>query len=339
MINPNAQPIDIAEQQTWLADHKKERGYSWSQLSSKIGVPQSTLSMFPGGGYRGDNAPIAQAVFKYRQLLKSQAEVAIEMREPPSFYMTPTGKRIQTMLTMAQRGRIVVIAGAPGMSKTKVIENYRQSVSNVWIATMAPSTAGVNTMQQEVLESFGEADAKGTPRALSKKIVSFVKDTNGLIIIDEAQHTSELALEEIRSWYDRTGIVGKGQFLFSNMDLGEHRPAMLRRPIEAGRDSLQSAHSIHLRKSMMSGSAVPSAAQALSWTAFHSSGCASRTSRHVCGSSGRVIRPPDGSRGATTHRADARSTARYSRTPPAYRRFPSSWCRSAGAPAAWRCRR
>ena len=216
MINPNAQPIDIAEQQTWLSDHKKERGYSWSQLSSKIGIPQSTLSMFPGGGYRGDNAPIAQAVFKYRQLLKSQAEVAIEMREPPSFYMTPTGKRIQTMLTMAQRGRIVVIAGAPGMSKTKVIEHYRQSVSNVWIATMAPSTAGVNTMQQEVLESFGEADAKGTPRALSKKIVSFVKDTNGLIIIDEAQHTSELALEEIRSWYDRTGI---GIALVGNEDV------------------------------------------------------------------------------------------------------------------------
>ncbi|QPT08609.1 AAA family ATPase [Sphingomonas paucimobilis] len=216
MINPNAQPIDIAEQQTWLADHKKERSLSWSQLSAKIGVAQSTLSMFPGGGYKGDNAPIAQAVFKYRQYLKSQADVAVEMREPPAFYPTPTGKRIQTMLSIAQRGRIVVIAGAPGTSKTKAIQNYRASISNVWISTMSPSTAGVNTMQQEVLESFGEADAKGTPRALSKKIVSFVKDTGGLIVIDEAQHTSELALEEIRSWHDRTGI---GIALVGNEDV------------------------------------------------------------------------------------------------------------------------
>ena len=53
---------------------------------------------------------------------------------------------------------------------------------------------------------MGERHAKGTPQALSTRIRDRVEGSKGLIIFDEAQHLSEKAIEEIRSWYDRTGI-------------------------------------------------------------------------------------------------------------------------------------
>lgn len=231
MIDPHSLPIDIEGERKWLTDHKSATGMSWSQLAPRIGLPQGTLSPFALGSYAGDNARIAEAVYRFRQTLTSQAELAIELPEPPDFYDTPTSRQIATMLKMAQRGRMVVIAGGPGASKTKTVHQYRTAMANVWIATMKPSTAGVNTMQIKVLEALGETSAKGTPLALSTKIESIVRNTGGLLIIDEAQHTSEKALEEIRGWHDETGIgialVGNEEVL-TRLTLGNKRDAFAR---------------------------------------------------------------------------------------------------------------
>jgi DNA transposition AAA+ family ATPase len=233
MNNPEALPLDIVEQQTWLAEHKSSTGLSWSQLAPKIGVPNGTLSQFPTGAYKGDLKKIAEAVYRYRQLLIAQAEIAVEMPEPPAFFDTSTTRRIMTMLTIAQRGRMTVIAGGPGTSKTKSARHYQASVSNVWVATMKPSTGGLMPMQFKVLEALGaeEEKRKGTPIALTSRIESLMRNTGGLLIIDEAQHLTEKSLEEVRSWHDETGVgialVGNEDVL-TRLTLGNRKDAFAR---------------------------------------------------------------------------------------------------------------
>jgi DNA transposition AAA+ family ATPase len=215
MNNPETLPVDVLEQRAWLNAHKAETGLPWSQIAPKIGVPMGTLTPFASDSYKGDCVKIAQLIYRYRQLLISQAEIAVELPEPPGYFETPTGRRIQTMLSIAQRGRITVVAGGPGTSKTQTIRHYQASVPNVWVATMSPSTSGLNTMQIAMLEAMGDAEAKGTPLALSRKIKSIVKNTGGLLVLDEAQHLGEKGLEEARSWHDATGI---GMCLVGNED-------------------------------------------------------------------------------------------------------------------------
>lgn len=231
MNNPDTLPLDIAEQRSWLVAHKSETGLSWSALAPKIGIPMGTLSPFAGDSYAGKLQPIAEAIYRYRQLLTAQAEIAIEMPEPPSYFDTPTGKRILTMLSIAQRGRITVVAGGPGTSKTTTLRHYAASVSNVWIATMKPSTNGINTMQQRVLAAMGKPDAKGTPLALTNLIESLLRNSGGLLVIDEAQHAGEKAMEEIRGWHDETGVgiclVGNEDVL-QRLTLGNRRDAFAR---------------------------------------------------------------------------------------------------------------
>ncbi|KAK0348034.1 hypothetical protein LTR94_038830, partial [Friedmanniomyces endolithicus] len=53
---------------------------------------------------------------------------------------------------------------------------------------------------------MGEPDAKGAPHQLSRRICEKVRNANGLIILDEAQKLTEKAVEEARSWHDRTGV-------------------------------------------------------------------------------------------------------------------------------------
>lgn len=213
--NPENLVIEIDEQRAWINQHKLDTGMPWSTLQKKTGLT-STLSVFAGGNYGGDEKKIAESIFRYRQLLLAQAEVKAEMPELPPFFETPTSRRITTMLSLAQRGRITLIAGGPGNSKTQTILNYQASVANVWVATLAPSSSGVNNMQIEVLEALGEPEARGTPQALTRRIRARVRNTGGLIVVDEAQHASEKALEEIRSWHDATGI---GICLCGNRDV------------------------------------------------------------------------------------------------------------------------
>ncbi|WP_454280507.1 AAA family ATPase [Sphingomonas sp. Marseille-Q8236] len=233
MNDPQNLPIDIEEQQKWLIEHKTATGQSWTELAPKIGVKYGTISQFPNGGYKGDLKKIAEAVFRYRQMLTSQAAIAVEMPEPPSFFRTDTTRQMETILSIGHRGRMVVIAGGPGTSKTSTCRNYQAAVSNVWIATMKPSSGGISTMQYKVLEALGveEEKRKGTPIALTSRIEALMANRSGLLILDEAQHLGEKALEEIRGWHDSTGagiaLVGNTDVL-TRLTLGNRTHAFAR---------------------------------------------------------------------------------------------------------------
>lgn len=208
MNDPTTATLDIEEQRKWLISHRSSTGLSWSELAKRIDIKQGTLSQFGSPkGYAGDERRLAEKVYRYRQLLDEQAKIEVEAPELPDFFDTPTSDKITTMLGWAQRGRIVVVATGAGLGKTKTALMYCACYPNVFIATMSPSTAGVNNMQIEVLDALGERDAVGTPQKLSRRIRDRVKNmSKPLIVIDEAQHLSEKAIEEIRSWHDATGV-------------------------------------------------------------------------------------------------------------------------------------
>lgn len=206
MINPENAPIDVADQRVWLKELKASSGMSWSELGKKIGVPQGTLSAWGGETYAGDVERVAREVFRYRQHVAMQTNLQVEAPSVPGYFETQTSRQITQLLAWAQRGRITVVATGPGTGKTMTVRHYRDSVPNVWLATMSPSTRGVNNMQVEVLAALGERDARGTPQSLSRRIRDRVENTGGLLAVDEAQHLSEQAVEELRSWHDATGI-------------------------------------------------------------------------------------------------------------------------------------
>ena len=262
MNDPKATPVDIEEQRSWLRDHRSSTGHGWSQLARRINIPSGTLSQFGSDkGYAGDEQRLAETIFRYRQTLATQASLMVEAPEIPGYFETPTSLNLTQILAWAQRGRIIVGALGPGTGKTMTAKHFAACYQNVFLSTMTPSTAGVNNMQQEVLASMGEMNAVGTPQKLSQQIRLKVKDLkNPLIILDEAQHLSEKAIEEIRSWHDATGVgiallgnVGvmqrleggnrKSSFaqLYSRIAMRLIRPV----PLEADADALAEAWDIH----------------------------------------------------------------------------------------------
>lgn len=206
MNNPDNAPVDVKEQREWLLEHKEVTGSSWTTMSAQTGIAPGTISVFAGGKYAGDNERIAREIVRYRQHLNIQRELAMEAPEVPDYFETATSRSIHSLLSFAHRGRIVIVATGPGCGKTKTARNYREATSNAWMATMAPSCAGINSMQIELLAALGERDARGSMQQLSRRIRDRIRNTNGLLIFDEAQHLLDRSIDEIRSWHDDTGV-------------------------------------------------------------------------------------------------------------------------------------
>ena len=197
---------DEVEARAWLNAHKEEAGLSWPQIAKLTDVASSTLSLFSAGKYAGNNDAISAKVLAYRSRLTSQAEIAADIPTVPDWYSTPTSERLTSLLHWAQSGEIVLIVTTPGIGKTRTAERFAAGDPNVWLATMAPSTAGVATMAIEVAAAIGLGEVKGSPQQLSRQIKGRIKGKTGLLIVDEAQELTDKALNELRGWHDQTKV-------------------------------------------------------------------------------------------------------------------------------------
>ena len=310
MNDPTTQPIDLQEQRLWLMDHRTGTGFSWSELAKRIGVKTGTISQFGSQkGYAGDEQKIAEAVFRYRQQLNQQASLSVDLPEVPGYFETQTSRELTTLLSWAKRGRIVCAATGAGLGKTQTALQFKACFPNVFWASMKPSTAGVNTMQIEVLEAMGDRTPKGTPQALSKRICEMVRNSHlPLLIIDEAQHLSEKAIEEIRSWNDEAGL---GIALFGNIKV-------MRRLEGGGRDDAFAQ--LYSRLSMRMIRPLPLQADAIAlaeaWGIFDEA----LTAQVV-----RIAMHPGGLRGATMSLEIASMIASSERRPLAVDDLQSAW--------------
>lgn len=184
-------------------------GLSEAEIGRQADLSSSTLNSYLKSKYGGDNNSPASSLHKWLEARRKVAEMRLQAPEKPNFLELQDSRQILSTLSYAREmGRMVVIAGAPGVSKTSSCLYYAHLTPRVWMATMEPATRGVPTMLTEVLAAMGEPDARGTPQALARRIAVRAAEAKSLIIIDEAQHLSDQAIEQLRSLNDRVRGLG-----------------------------------------------------------------------------------------------------------------------------------
>lgn len=207
--------------------------YTQSRVAKEVGISPTAISQWLSGSYAGDNEAIESKVLRWLQQLNHERAAQAAMPAAPEYVETPSGLRILAALRYAQvAGDIAVIYGGAGLSKTSSIQHYRRAAPNVWHATMTPASASVVTALEEIAEAVGTAGVQGGgAQRLHKAVCRRVADTAGLLVIDEAQHLSTAALDQIRSIHDATGVgaalVGNEQ-VYARMT-GGNRVAFLDR--------------------------------------------------------------------------------------------------------------
>lgn len=191
-----------------------------ARIARELGVSATVISQWLSAIYPGDNAAVESKVSRWLTKYQERGSDPA-MASPPAFVPTPTALRVQQALHYAQMaGDITAIYGASGIGKTASIRQYVGISLNCWVATMSPSTAGVVTALEEICHAIGIVAAGGAAR-MHRDITRRVADTGGLLVIDEAQHLSPAALDQVRAIHDATqiGIALVGNdYVYSRMD-------------------------------------------------------------------------------------------------------------------------
>jgi len=211
-MTPETEEDDYVSGRLPLIDRARatiaRRGLSQVKAGQEIGISGTALNQWLNGKYQGNIPAVEAAVEIWLDNQERRDQVAGSMPVAPEFFRSPSAEKVVNALSYAQMaGDIVCIYGNPGVGKTKSFRHYRDTNPSVWIATMSPDSAGLVPALEEVAEAIGLRDAGGGARRIARAIRRKIEGTRGLLIIDEAQHLSTSALEELRiSIHDATGI-------------------------------------------------------------------------------------------------------------------------------------
>ncbi|EFO2606611.1 DNA transposition protein, partial [Escherichia coli] len=179
-----------------------------------------TISSFINDKYNGDNERVSQILQRWLEKYHAVAELP----EPPRFVETQTVKQIWTSMRFASLTEsIAVVCGNPGVGKTEAAREYRRTNNNVWMITITPSCASVLECLTELAFELGMNDAPRRKGPLSRALRRRLEGTQGLVIIDEADHLGAEVLEELRLLQESTriGLVLMGNHrVYSNMTGG-----------------------------------------------------------------------------------------------------------------------
>ncbi|MBJ7318272.1 MAG: AAA family ATPase [Brevundimonas sp.] len=187
-----------------IEDAAKKAGFTQAEVGRRAEVAPSTLSQFMSATYPGKNAELATRLAKW---LTAHNE-AMEFREiappEPSFVQTPNAMQVWGAFQHAQLlNDTAVIVGPPGSGKTAAIDAYLARQPRAKLITGKPSISTASAVLGDFLNRYtGENGFAGRGLAAKSFIVRQHLTKGSLLIVDEAQHVSVGALEELRAIVD-----------------------------------------------------------------------------------------------------------------------------------------
>lgn len=225
---PPGTPIGEGSMRQSLARAMHAGGVTQAELARQTGLSQSALSQWFNGSYKGDNAAVQAKLVAWLATRATQPAATNEA-PAPQWVDTPTGRAITKALTFARnRPAIAVIYGGAGVGKTTALRRFARTAQNVWVATASPAISSMAAMLRELCRVMELSGAGWKNQSLSADIVRHLSGSRGLLIVDEAQHLSVPALEQLRYIYDQsaTGLVLSGnERVFSQLSGGHVRSA------------------------------------------------------------------------------------------------------------------
>lgn len=182
-----------------------------SQLAKEIGVSPATISQILNGSYKADPTKNIEKMANWLKLREKRQNTPVVN---PGFVMTTTAQQIMNDLAYAQISEsIVVIYGASGVGKSEAVRQYKRDNNNVWLITASPSRSSLTECLYELALELGLDQAPRRKGPLARVIRERLDRTEGLVVIDEADHLDYPTLEELRILQEETGI---GMVLIGN---------------------------------------------------------------------------------------------------------------------------
>ncbi|WP_103558438.1 AAA family ATPase [Campylobacter concisus] len=190
-----------------------------SALARAIGVSASLISQLRAGSYKGDSDAVNAKINAYIDNFNKKAKNFHANAKENEFYVTSDVKMANFIISEAiAEKEIGLIYGFAGSGKTTALKEFARTNPNVVLIE-----ATCHTSAKVLLEDLCEAlkiDATGGLSTKLKAVARFLKSSDKVIMVDEAEHLPLKALEDLRRIYDfsRTPLILCGtEILLKNL--------------------------------------------------------------------------------------------------------------------------
>lgn len=183
-----------------------DKNYTQAQIARETSIGTARLSQFLSNSYKGDNAPIINGLSQWLELHTSKVN---SIPCAPDFVQTTTARQVISTLRYAHSSRgdgISVVMGAPGVGKSAAVKHYANKMPNCWLIIASPSISGLVGFFYELALTLGIESPPRRKDSLCHAIRHRLEDTNGLIVIDEADHLQLEVIEELRVMQQKVGV-------------------------------------------------------------------------------------------------------------------------------------
>ena len=206
-----------------IKQHIADTQSSQAKIAKEAGINAGALSAYLNENYKGN---IAEIEAKLTAFFAKKETAEREFVEAPAFIETATARQIFKTLEFAQIANcMATVYGASGVGKTKAVQEFKKRNANVWLVTSSPSRASLSEILYEIALELGINDVPRRKGMLARLIEKKLENTKGLLIIDEADHLTYEALEELRLLPEKVEIglvlVGNDK-VYSRMKGGIH---------------------------------------------------------------------------------------------------------------------
>ena len=198
-----------------VREYQESHKASQSAVGDLAGVAESTFSAWLKGTYKGDNSKVEERVRTWLRSVDVFAGARKSSLRNKKFAQTVSAQKMIVALEHAQAlPDVAVISTTSGVGKTETCMYYQKTRPNVWHLTSDPSLHSHGKMMDYLRDVLNIP--KMPPHKLSRAIADRLSNSQGLIIIDEAQHLSTRCIDMLRSIHDRSGI---GMAIVGNADI------------------------------------------------------------------------------------------------------------------------
>lgn len=182
-------------------------GIAQTIVAKETGIPYGTFTSWLGGTYAGRNDRLAGEARKWLRERQVKAQTVAMAPEPPRFVATPTAERIMVLLTQAKvLADFVVGVGQPGIGKTTAACQFTRSNTNVFKVVAHPTLSRPRALLQQLARIVNVQASTGKLDLIHAALVSRLRGTNALVIVDEANFLEPEALQQLRSLHDQAEI-------------------------------------------------------------------------------------------------------------------------------------
>ena len=183
-----------------VQDYKQESGKTQTAIANELGISDAALSSFLRGSYKTPH----MIVPKVAELLKVTGKRKVAPKEP-AFVETTVAKRVMEAISYCHlQGKIAVVYGDAGVGKTQAVRAYLRENSLAIGITISPSYASITGVNELIADQLGIRER--VARRIYAEIISKLKDSGRVLIIDEAQHLPVRGLNHLRCMADESGV-------------------------------------------------------------------------------------------------------------------------------------